>query len=59
MAIINNRSGEICYTDEPHIYAITFKVPSVSPQLQTYICYMLMLSTERCITIHIRNNPFL
>jgi hypothetical protein len=59
MAIINNWSGEICYTDEPHIYAFALEVPAVCPQLQIYICYMLMLSSERCITIDIRNNPFL
>jgi len=33
--IINNWSGEICYTDEPHIYAFAFKVPAIRPQLQT------------------------
>jgi hypothetical protein len=49
IAIINNWSGEICYTDEPHIYAFAFEVPAVRSQLQTYICYMLMLSTERYI----------
>jgi len=59
MAIINNWSGEICYTNEQHIYAFAFEVPAVRPQLQTYMCYMLMLSTGRCLTIDIRNNPFL
>jgi len=48
MEIINNWSGELCYTDEPHIYAFAFEVPAVRPQSQTYkyISYMLVLSTE-------------